>query len=293
MKILAAVLILCAAAVAFAESPLEEFRNCELLPGDWADGDSFPVRLRDGRQLVARLYGVDCIEWHVTTESLARRLREQQRYFGLGGDNPAKTASLARNFGRQAAEFTAKSLAAPFTIHTAHSNARGGEASNRVYVFVKTHDGRDLATLLVEAGLARAFGVTRETPDQISGSDYREQLHDAELVAAAGRKGIWAATDWQRISADRANERREAAELARVLQPSAPAEGVDINTADAEQLQTLGGIGPKLAQRIIAARRIQPFRSVEDLDRVEGVGPGLIAKISGSVRVGPAPKKSP
>jgi competence protein ComEA len=48
---------------------------------------------------------------------------------------------------------------------------------------------------------------------------------------------------------------------------------VDINRATADELQLLPGIGPTLAQRIITARRQEPFRSVDDLRRVSGIGP--------------------
>lgn len=48
---------------------------------------------------------------------------------------------------------------------------------------------------------------------------------------------------------------------------------VDINTADARQLQTLKGIGPALAERIVAYREEHgPFTSVEELLLVSGIG---------------------
>ena len=48
---------------------------------------------------------------------------------------------------------------------------------------------------------------------------------------------------------------------------------VDINTADAALLQTLNGVGPALAQRIIDYRGEHgPFRSVEELLEVKGIG---------------------
>lgn len=59
---------------------------------------------------------------------------------------------------------------------------------------------------------------------------------------------------------------------------------VDINTADATGLETLDGIGPALAQRIIAYRTAHNgFRSVGDLQNVTGIGPKKFAAIKGSV----------
>jgi len=48
---------------------------------------------------------------------------------------------------------------------------------------------------------------------------------------------------------------------------------IDINTADIYQLQALPGIGPQIAENIVAFRRDHgPFRSSEDLLKVKGIG---------------------
>src|SRR5262245_55652695 len=54
---------------------------------------------------------------------------------------------------------------------------------------------------------------------------------------------------------------------------AAPAEGVgNIQTASSEELQRLPGIGPSKAQAIIEFRDRTPFRRVEDILRVRGIG---------------------
>jgi competence protein ComEA len=61
--------------------------------------------------------------------------------------------------------------------------------------------------------------------------------------------------------------------------------GVDLSTATAEQLQSLPGIGPGAAQRIVAYRDEYGLRSVEDLEQVEGFDADRVAALRGRVRV--------
>ncbi|VTR76842.1 ComEA family DNA-binding protein [Cellulomonas hominis] len=61
---------------------------------------------------------------------------------------------------------------------------------------------------------------------------------------------------------------------------------VDVNQADATQLQALPGIGPVLAERIVAWRTEHgAFAAVEDLQDVPGIGPAVLSRIRDRARV--------
>lgn len=63
---------------------------------------------------------------------------------------------------------------------------------------------------------------------------------------------------------------------------------LDLNTADATSLARIRGIGPALANRIVAAREAMGgFDSVDDLDDVDGVGEKMLAKLRDAVDVRP------
>lgn len=68
------------------------------------------------------------------------------------------------------------------------------------------------------------------------------------------------------------------------------AQPVNVNTADPEQLQTLPGIGPALAQRIVDDRSANgPFLSAEDLLRVSGIGEKTLEDLRPYITVEAAP----
>lgn len=63
---------------------------------------------------------------------------------------------------------------------------------------------------------------------------------------------------------------------------------LDLNTASASDLDGLPGIGQSFADRIIEYRTANgPFASIEDLQKVKGIGAALFAKIAPLVSVGP------
>lgn len=61
---------------------------------------------------------------------------------------------------------------------------------------------------------------------------------------------------------------------------------LDINKADAAALETLPGIGPALAKRIITYRETHPFKVTRDLKKVSGIGDAVYTAIFDYICVG-------
>ena len=60
-----------------------------------------------------------------------------------------------------------------------------------------------------------------------------------------------------------------------------PADGkVGLNSANQQQLETLPGVGPSLAQRILEYRSTHGgFRTIDELDDVAGIGPATLSRL--------------
>jgi competence protein ComEA len=68
--------------------------------------------------------------------------------------------------------------------------------------------------------------------------------------------------------------------------PAAPGDKVNLNTATLAQLDTLPGVGPVLAQRILGYRTNHGgFRSVTDLRQVDGIGDSRFEQLKDLVTV--------
>lgn len=86
----------------------------------------------------------------------------------------------------------------------------------------------------------------------------------ARLLRAALLAGLLVApSGWAR--AQTADTTAPAAEVAQVPQ-------VNLNTATVAELQRLPGVGPARAEAIVAYRERRPFRRVEELMRIRGIG---------------------
>ena len=96
------------------------------------------------------------------------------------------------------------------------------------------------------------------------------------LLAAGYFLGARSGTEPYRVEA-----RPAAAETEPLLPAGTPApetpEKVNINTASAEELEALPGIGEKRAQSILEYREEHgPFQTVDELDHVSGIGQGIL-----------------
>lgn len=136
------------------------------------------------------------------------------------------------------------------------------------------------------AGAVRRPGVYRVPPtarvvdliEQAGGPTEAAQLDAMNLAALL--------VDGQRVHVPRLGEVDPGASGAEVGTPSASGSVIDLNTATAEQLDTLPGIGPATARSILDERRRKGrFGSVDDLLDVRGIGEAKLAEIRPLVRV--------
>ena len=58
---------------------------------------------------------------------------------------------------------------------------------------------------------------------------------------------------------------------------------ISINSATQEELQTLSGVGPSIASRIIEYRKNNTFQTLEQIKEVKGIGDGLFNKIKDDI----------
>ena len=112
------------------------------------------------------------------------------------------------------------------------------------------------------------------------------------LVLRSGQQAAWLNPSEYTISGWKNAARSEAvANVAGSAPLAGTAKGqsgpIDLNTATAEELEKLPGVGPKLADAIIQFRTRQRFQTVDELDNVPGIGAKRLADIRPYVRVGP------
>src|SRR6266487_7125967 len=252
-----AVVFLLATAGLGAKREWTKLEHCQLVPDPANDGDSFHVRANE-KEYIFRLYLVDAPE---TDAANPARLIEQAKYFGI-------SVPQVIELGEAAKAFVKEKLAAQFTVVTHLANAMGRSNIERFYAFVQTKDG-DLGEQLVANGFARVYGRRGRPPEGLSSAAELQKLKTLENQAKQGKLGGWAA-NIQRSSVPTASPALPAASSPSTSKNErlCPAK-FDINTVTEKELRLIPGIGPVMARRIIDAR---PFRSADDLKKVNGIG---------------------
>ncbi len=144
---------------------------------------------------------------------------------------------------------------------------------------------RQTARFLTANELTRVRGIGPATVRRWQ--DYLSLPWVPEAEAAGGRRR-GAETEGVASPAIRAQEAEPGgARAPDVRAGRGPAEPVDLNRASLEELERLPGIGPSLARRIVAYRdSVGGFRTVEQLEEVRGIGPALVRRLGPMVRTG-------
>lgn len=148
--------------------------------------------------------------------------------------------------------------------------------------------------------LTRLPGITPTLADRIIAArdvNGRLTLDDIAAIPGMGRKRADAVRPWLRdvtVSRPligyqpRSDENRETGtgRAGKPTRPGKPPPGpVNVNSATREELESLPGIGPGLAERILAARQKRGrFATLAELDSIPGIGPALIKRLEPVVR---------
>lgn len=123
-------------------------------------------------------------------------------------------------------------------------------------------------------------------------------LFAAELPNVASEKAELATSKTKevkevkkKVADEKASEAKEAKQKVKEgtekkAEPKTTSKVVNINTASAQELESLNGVGPAKAQAIVAYRKQNgDFKTTEDLGKVPGIGDKTLENLKGAIKV--------
>ena len=243
--------------------------------------------------LLVAVLALVAVVWGVTQFSAAPRAEQVA--------SPSASAESVQAVGAQQSP-GAQSTAQP-GAHPSESAQGGpsGEATVRVHVagavnnpgvYTLPAQGRAVDAIAAASGAAADADLDRvNLAGALSDGVQIYVPHRGETAAPAQiQPNGGTANAGQANAANGASQGGTQPQPARTLIPAGSAQKgstpVNINTATAEELQSLPRIGPAMAQRIIAWREAHGgFRSVDELDAVPGIGPSMLENLRPLVTV--------
>lgn len=270
---------------------------------DWAEWEQAdqPGTTRSARWglsprvlLLVAVLALVAVVWGVTQFSAAPRAEQVA--------SPSASAESVQAVGAQqspGAQSTAQPGAHP--SESAQGGGASGETTVRVHVagavnnpgvYTLPAQGRAVDAIAAASGAAADADLDRvNLAGALSDGVQIYVPHRGETAAPVQiQPNGGTANAGQGNAANGASQGGTQPQPARTLTPAGSAQKgstpVNINTATAEELQSLPRIGPAMAQRIIAWREAHGgFRSVDELDAVPGIGPSMLENLRPLVTV--------
>ena len=246
--------------------------------------------------LLVAVLALVAVVWSVTQFSAAPRAEQIA--------SPSATAESVQAVGAQQSPGT-QSTAQPGASESAQGGA-SGEATVRVHVagavnnpgvYTLPAQGRTVDAIAAASGAAADADLDRvnlagtlSDGVQIYVPHRGETAAPAQIQPNGGTANAGQGNSANGAAQNGASQGGTQPQPARTLTASGSAQKgsspVNINTATAEELQSLPRIGPAMAQRIIAWREAHGgFRSVDELDAVPGIGPSMLENLRPLVTV--------
>ena len=241
--------------------------------------------------LLVAVLALVAVVWGVTQFSAAPRAEQVA--------SPSASAESVQAVGAQQSPATQSAAQATAQPSESAQGGPSGEATVRVHVagavnnpgvYTLPAQGRAVDAIAAASGAAADADLDRvNLAGALSDGVQIYVPHRGETAAPAQiQPNGGTANAGQGNAANGAAQngaaQNNAPQPARTLTPAGSAQKgstpVNINTATAEELQTLPRIGPAMAQRIIAWREAHGgFHSVDELDAVPGIGPSMLENL--------------